>query len=296
MSKHPIPDWLRSQFSGIEDEVQKLGPCGVFTQMRTVTQTYFEQQAEAAQPPALGGEPKVVGWRDSDGRCITHGGSGRYHKPLIDLEAHRAHLAPLQAKIDQLADSLANHDSVSKVMNAWVAEKGQMPWATAIKTLAIITKMPDQERDRLLNMDDGSTERGALIEERDRLQARCDELECDHEWTDDGEFNLHCTKCGKQENHEPYGWVQTRGNAINHFTQEWDVVEEWEAQGFEYKPMFDAAQSTAVEDDPVEYGPTPGCKQCEEAESCGLTDCPECDAQLCEDVNGDGVRPGSEES
>lgn len=41
----------------------------------------------------------------------------------------------------------------------------------------------------------------------------------------------------------------------------------------------------------LEYGPTPGCKQCEEAEACGLTDCPECDAQLCEDVNGDGVRP-----
>ncbi|WP_122259697.1 hypothetical protein [Pseudomonas syringae] len=53
MSKHPIPDWLRSQFSRIEDEVQKLGPCGVFTQMRTVTQSYFEHQAEAAQPPAL---------------------------------------------------------------------------------------------------------------------------------------------------------------------------------------------------------------------------------------------------
>ncbi|WP_162888977.1 hypothetical protein [Pseudomonas syringae] len=52
MSKHPIPGWLRSQFSRIEDEVQKLGPYGVFTQMRTVTQTYFEQQAEAAQPPA----------------------------------------------------------------------------------------------------------------------------------------------------------------------------------------------------------------------------------------------------
>ncbi|UVL26766.1 hypothetical protein [Pseudomonas donghuensis] len=42
---------------------------------------------------------------------------------------------------------------------------------------------------------------------------------------------------------------------------------------------------------PVEYGPTPGCKQCEEAEACGLTDCPECDAQLSEDVNGNGVRP-----
>lgn len=42
----------------------------------------------------------------------------------------------------------------------------------------------------------------------------------------------------------------------------------------------------------VEYGPTPGCKQCEEAESCGFTDCPECDAQLHEDVNGTGFRSG----
>ena len=26
---------------------------------------------------------------------------------------------------------------------------------------------------------------------------------CDHEWTDDGEFMLVCTKCGTQENHDP---------------------------------------------------------------------------------------------
>jgi hypothetical protein len=68
---------------------------------------------------------------------------------------------------------------------------------------------------------------------------------CPHEWTDDGEFTLTCTKCDKTENHEPYGWVQTRGNAINHFTQEWDVVESWEDQGFEYKAMFDHAEQPA---------------------------------------------------
>jgi hypothetical protein len=68
---------------------------------------------------------------------------------------------------------------------------------------------------------------------------------CSHEWTDDGEFTLTCMKCGKTENHEPYGWVQTRGNAINHFTQEWDVVESWEDNGFEYKAMFDHAEQPA---------------------------------------------------
>lgn len=52
---------------------------------------------------------------------------------------------------------------------------------------------------------------------------------------------------------------------------------------------------TADEQEPaVDYGPTPGCKQCEEAERCGFTDCPECDAQLCNDVNGNGFQPGRE--
>ena len=98
------------------------------------------------------------------------------------------------------------------------------------------------------------------IKERDALQQlrnqrdeqvetlklqRQGEAACAHEWTDDGEFTLTCTKCGKTESHEPYGWVQTRGNAINHFTQEWDVVESWEDQGFEYKAMFDHAEQPA---------------------------------------------------
>ena len=76
-------------------------------------------------------------------------------------------------------------------------------------------------------------------------QPQGEPVACAHEWTDDGEFTLTCTKCGKTENHEPYGWVQTRGNAINHFTQEWDVVESWEDQGFEYKAMFDHAEQPA---------------------------------------------------
>lgn len=35
------------------------------------------------------------------------------------------------------------------------------------------------------------------------------------------------------------------GDAINHFTQEWDVVEGWEDRGFEYKAMFDRAEQPA---------------------------------------------------
>ncbi|WP_236441158.1 hypothetical protein [Pseudomonas syringae] len=201
MSKHPIPDWLRSQFSRIEDEVQKLGPCGVFTQMRTVTQTYFEQQAEAPQPPALGGELVSLMVSFEDHKVGQAALLGHIESLKTQLQESTRKLAPLQAEIDAYKASRER-------LHEWLREE------------------------QLKNIH--------LTGERDKLKAQCDELECDHEWTDDGEFNLHCTKCGKQENHEPYGWVQTRGNAINRFTQEWDVVEEWEAQGFEYKAMFDA--------------------------------------------------------
>lgn len=93
MSKHPIPDWLRSQFSRIEDEVRKLGPCGVFTQMRTVTQTYFEQQAAAPQPPALGGEP-ITRYDMDQTACAEPCADGVWVK-FEDL-------VPLQAEIENL--------------------------------------------------------------------------------------------------------------------------------------------------------------------------------------------------
>ncbi|WP_153785289.1 hypothetical protein [Pseudomonas sp. EMN2] len=50
------------------------------------------------------------------------------------------------------------------------------------------------------------------------------------------------------------------------------------------------AQDQAAAAPDTEYGPTPGCKQCTEAQECGLTFCPECDAEFCEDTTGDGVR------
>lgn len=71
-----------------------------------------------------------------------------------------------------LREDLDNHDSASQLMNAWVSEKGQMPWVTAINIVAIVTKMPDEERQRLIDMDYGSTERGTLIAKIDALQQR----------------------------------------------------------------------------------------------------------------------------
>jgi len=94
-----------------------------------------------------------------------------------------------------------------------------------------------------------SSVRNAAIESLRRILAapvvERHPVACAHEWTDDGEFTLVCTKCGLEENYEPYGWVQTKGNAINHFTQEWDVVQDWEDKGFEYKPLFDTPPELA---------------------------------------------------
>ncbi|MDG6423770.1 hypothetical protein QIT82_gp23 [Pseudomonas phage psageK9] len=123
MSKHPIPGWLRSQFSRIEDEVQKLGPCGVFTQMRTVTQTYFEQQAEAAQPPALGGDLEVLGVAAYVNQCngqfvlkreLDTDNFPEFWDKLVFLKDASALFAPLQAEIkrqDQELDDRAQWDT-----------------------------------------------------------------------------------------------------------------------------------------------------------------------------------------
>ena len=153
MSKHPIPDWLRSQFSRIEDEVRKLGPCGVFTQMRTVTQTYFEQQAAAPQPPALGGELEVTAWiiSDEDGTIdATVRWDVAKHSfgdvtPMISKAAHVSSLAPLQAEIERLKDNVRE--------------------VTTYRDNAI------KKIERLRNELTGTEK------ERDQLKTRCDELE-----------------------------------------------------------------------------------------------------------------------
>lgn len=50
----------------------------------------------------------------------------------------------------------------SKLIDAWVADKGKkIPWAKCVQIVAIVTKQPDAERDRLLRMgdkDDGCCE------------------------------------------------------------------------------------------------------------------------------------------
>lgn len=120
MSIHPIPDWLRGQFSHIEDEVHKLGPCGTFTQMRTVTQTYFEQLAESNQEQAVGGEQEVIAIIESALRRSFSLGQIYWQQADSDSTCQ-------QNKSDQTMETQAHHivmvtDSVRKLFQAQLAK------------------------------------------------------------------------------------------------------------------------------------------------------------------------------
>ncbi|MCQ9472303.1 MULTISPECIES: hypothetical protein [Pseudomonas] len=126
MGKHPIPDWLRSQFSRIEDEVRKLGPCGVFTQMRTVTQTYFEHAAAAPQTRALGGELVAEIIRDL---CETEPDESpnAVHVRMAELKGILDYrLAPLQAYLAERWEQIAELNSEAVQLKARNAELDQL--------------------------------------------------------------------------------------------------------------------------------------------------------------------------
>ena len=60
-----------------------------------------------------------------------------------------------------MAESETPDALASRLIDAWCADKGkQIPWAKAIQIGAIVTKLSDEERDRLLHLgdDDGSCE------------------------------------------------------------------------------------------------------------------------------------------
>ena len=63
--------------------------------------------------------------------------------------------ADSQSELAMLREELANHDSATKLINAWVDTYGKkIPWDKAIEIIAVVTKMAESERQRLLCMDD----------------------------------------------------------------------------------------------------------------------------------------------
>lgn len=68
-----------------------------------------------------------------------------------DPEIYRQRIADFKMGFKAAKDALA-----SQLIDVWCADKGgrQIPWAKAVQIVAIVTKQPDAERDRLLHMDD----------------------------------------------------------------------------------------------------------------------------------------------
>ena len=71
------------------------------------------------------------------------------------LHSHESDWVPHAWVIEAMrkAQEASREAMAEKAMDAWVRERGQMSWKRAIEIIAILTKMPDEERDRLLNME-----------------------------------------------------------------------------------------------------------------------------------------------
>ena len=192
-----------------------------------------------AAPVPPQGEAQPVAWRyqshsgglwylsssEHNARTFQGNGEGGAVEPL--------YTRPDAGEVERLRAQLAEREAL---LSKWLNDFG--------RTHSGLQRLKDKTREALSTSAEPKP-RGEVDGNSHAPKHQGEPVVCAHEWTDDGEFTLTCTKCGKTENHEPYGWVQTRGNAINHFTQEWDVVESWEDHGFEYKALFDHAEQPA---------------------------------------------------
>ncbi|MEE3929695.1 hypothetical protein V2I84_05390 [Pseudomonas viridiflava] len=130
---------------------------------------------EAPQPPALGGDPEILGYSVKGNRYairLTKGEllelyEGYKGDALIEL-IDRAHLAPLQAEIERLKVWAENYGKIEKVFHS-----EREIW----------------NRESLAN----AKQSGKYRQERDQLKARCDELESERAKALD--FLIHVKKC-----------------------------------------------------------------------------------------------------
>ncbi|AXE31580.1 hypothetical protein DK842_17740 [Chromobacterium phragmitis] len=132
----------------------------------------------------------------------------------------------------------------------------------------------------------GKTKQIPIRDHQENMAALLDRF-VDYELTD---TRLQTTSAAPEE------WINKVMEQAQVFASSWALVggrfdagralENAEVQKQALREMLQAAPATAEEssaDQPAPeevYGKTPGCKQCDEAEACGLTFCPECDATL----------------
>ena len=124
--------------------------------------------------------PKMVLEDDYDAKC--HAAEvyfGSWKRTEGERDAAKSELAALR-------EELANHDSASLLMNAWITEhKTQMPWDKAIEMIAVVTKMPVEEKQRLLCLDDQYELVSKRLADAERRNAELTDLiEKAHTWVD----------------------------------------------------------------------------------------------------------------
>lgn len=94
-------------------------------------------------------------WQRYAGQLHINGISPVTAKTFKILPSDTDYKPSSQARIEQLEELLGAHDLSTKLIDAWIAQHGkQISWGKAIEIVAVINKMDDNERSRLLTMDE----------------------------------------------------------------------------------------------------------------------------------------------
>jgi len=172
-------------------------------------------------PPA--GDVEVLGYADKDGQlCVPEFVEGPYVERFSIELVDRAHVTLLTAENARLhAENEANRYEREVCCDNFERVQAELTKARELNSVAADDLHQANVR--------------AILAEEQLVQ-----YQCRHEWIDNGEDLLVCPKCGKEDSDpEPFGWVQTSGPSINRFTQEWDVVQEWSDNGYEWVELFE---------------------------------------------------------
>lgn len=193
-------------------------------------------------------------------------------------EQEREHVESMRAALS--APPAADGSEPAEVLAArLISERSAVlghpvPWAQAIEITATITKMADEEKAALLALDDAPPAAGVPIGMACKINGYWEaQLFAGHGCIDRQSLYAHPLPPADV----PTGLAHRLLKAYDH-----GDTGAIEAAIEDIRTMLAAAPTppASEQQDEPEYGPTPGCKQCEEALGCGLSSCPECDAEF----------------
>ncbi|MBF2946151.1 hypothetical protein HKT30_01670 [Pseudomonas aeruginosa] len=136
-------EWLRSTFKVHKAIVEQAG-CGTIEQLAEQRDAALARVAELEKQEPVATVAKVPGedWNSLD-----------FHRELQDMHpGTKLYAAPVaQAQPEETPGEIL----AAKLIETWVTKHGKpAPWSTAVEITALATNMPNDERDRLLALDD----------------------------------------------------------------------------------------------------------------------------------------------